>query len=368
MTDLDGIRMVTEPSREYLNERQLVDYRSKREACLNWLLTFGKDPEKVEGYARTTVKARAARMDLFYRWTWDEEGRYVADPTHEHADAFLRHLAYEDRSNADRSNYQKALQMLMKWRHHELGHDEYEPAITFYTDDSASQPRDYLTREERSLVREASLEYGSIPGYNDLSPEQRDRWKAYLAQRFEKPKSEVSPKDWDRANGWKIPSLVSASLDAGLRPIEVKRARTHWVDVPNQVLRIPKDESSKNTENWIVSIQERTAEMLERWLRERETYAMYDDTDELWLTRQGNPYQSRSLKHVLERLFEIADISSDGRSISWYAIRHSVGTYMTREEGLAAAQAQLRHKSEQTTMRYDQAPPEDRRAALDRMG
>lgn len=41
---------------------------------------------------------------------------------------------------------------------------------------------------------------------------------------------------------------------------------------------------------------------------------------------------------------------------------------MTREKGLAAAQAQLRYNSEQTTMRYDQAPPEDRRAALDRIG
>ncbi|PSQ23323.1 hypothetical protein BRD01_06770 [Halobacteriales archaeon QS_8_65_32] len=30
-------------------------------------------------------------------------------------------------------------------------------------------------------------------------------------------------------------------------------------------------------------------------------------------------------------------------------------------------QAQLRHKSEQTTMRYDQTPVEDRRDALDRM-
>jgi len=44
--------------------------------------------------------------------------------------------------------------------------------------------------------------------------------------------------------------------------------------------------------------------------------------------------------------------------------RHSTATYMAREEDLAAAQAQLRHKSPQTTMRYDQAPVEDRRDAL----
>jgi hypothetical protein len=41
---------------------------------------------------------------------------------------------------------------------------------------------------------------------------------------------------------------------------------------------------------------------------------------------------------------------------------------MTREEDLAAAQAQLRHKSEETTMKYDQTPVEDRKNALERMG
>lgn len=38
-----------------------------------------------------------------------------------------------------------------------------------------------------------------------------------------------------------------------------------------------------------------------------------------------------------------------------------------REEDLAAAQSQLRHKSPRTTMRYDQTPVEDRQDALDRM-
>ncbi|WP_251328495.1 hypothetical protein [Haloplanus pelagicus] len=56
MTDLDGITVVTEPSEESLNERQLSDYRSQREDCLKWLLTFGKNPDKVEGYAFETVR------------------------------------------------------------------------------------------------------------------------------------------------------------------------------------------------------------------------------------------------------------------------------------------------------------------------
>lgn len=41
---------------------------------------------------------------------------------------------------------------------------------------------------------------------------------------------------------------------------------------------------------------------------------------------------------------------------------------MTREEDLAAVQAQLRHKSEQSTMKYDQAPVKDRRDTLGTIG
>lgn len=368
MVSLDGIRVVTDQSRAVLNERQLLDYRAQREACLKWLLTFGKDPEKVEGYARTTVKARANRMDIFYRWVWQEEDGYTSMATHEHADSYMRYIAYKDSSNADKANHQKSVKMLFKWRQHEHGIDEWSPTISFSSDSGTTTPRDFLTMEERRRVREAALEYGSIPSYKSVSPDERDRWKAYLAQRFEKPKESVTKKDWERANGWKIPSLVWVSLDAGLRPIEVGRAVTTWVDLDNQLLRIPREESSKNSDHWRVGLTQRTTEILGRWLYERECYEKYEGTDALWLTRRGNPYSSSSLRYIMRRLCEIASISTDSRQLSWYAIRHSLGTYMTREEDLAATQAQLRHRSPQTSMKYDQVPVEDRRSALERMG
>jgi site-specific recombinase XerD len=108
--------------------------------------------------------------------------------------------------------------------------------------------------------------------------------------------------------------------------------------------------------------------MLTRWLQERRAHPDYDDCDALWLTREENRYGTGALSYLLGRLCEIADIETDNRQMSWYAIRHSVGTCMTREEDLAAAQTQLRHKSAETTMKYDQTPVEDRQDALDRMG
>ena len=367
MDELDELPVVTETSTEYLNPRQQLDYRNEREACLEWLLTFGKRPDQASGYALGTLKPGAYRMDRFYRFVWEQEGGYTVNVTHENADAWMKHLARENASVTHKRNCQKAVKRLFKWRHHEHGLSVWDPEITFAAETSTS-PRDYLTRDERSAVREAALEYGSVPKYNNLTPAARDRWKQYLAQRFEKPKSEVEPADWERANGWKVPSLVWTSLDAGLRPIEVQRSTISWIDVDNAVLRIPKEDSSKNREHWVIGLQSRTAEALDNWLAERETYEKYDDTDAIWLTRNSNSYQTTSLRYLLQQLCEVADIDTTHRQMSWYTIRHSVGTYMTREEDLAATQAQLRHKSAETTMKYDQAPVEDRQDALDRMG
>jgi integrase len=366
MSGLDVIPGVSNPSASFLNHRQLLDYRSEREQCIEWLLAIGKNPDRGEGYAEGTVKSRSYRMDQFYRWVWEEIGGYTMGITHDHADGWMRELARGDASMAHKSNCQKAVKMLFKWRSHEKGSKKWDPEITF-SGGKQTQPRDYLTREERSSINEAALEYGSVPSYNNLTPAERDRWKRHLSQRFEKPKEDIEPSDWDRANGWKIPSLVWASLDAGLRPIEVERATVGWVDTSNQVLRIPKEDSAKNTENWIVSLRDQTATALERWIEERETYPAYDASNTLWLTREQNPYDTNSLKYLLENLCEVAGIDTENRQMSWYSIRHSVGTYMTREEDLAATQTQLRHRSAETTMKYDQAPVEDRQDALDRM-
>lgn len=368
-TSVQGITPINAPTREVLEDRQLVDYEEFKTSLIQWLLTFGKNPDKAEGYAPTTVRQVAQKTDKFFRWHWDKQEGYTTNITPNDADEYIKYLIYaeEEYSNGHMASTQKCLKRLFKYRRHELGENaDWEPDHSF--SQSATQARDYLTIEERKQIREAALEYGSVPAYNGLNPSERDRWKAHLAQRFEKPKAEVNPEDWKRANGWKIPSLVWTSLDTGLRPVEVQRATIQWVDIENSVLRIPKEESSKNRENWIVGVTERTATALNRWVEERTLYEQYADSDKLWLTREGNPYSSQSLIYVLKKLCEIANIPTENRKMSWYAIRHSVGTYMTREQDLAAAQAQLRHKSPETTMRYDQTPVEDRRNALDRMG
>ena len=363
------IPAVTGPVEERLTPRKLTDYTDYKESLLRWLSRLGKNPGRRQGYADETVRNVTYHADRFYRWKWDEIGRYTTEITPEEADDYLETLVMSDKEYSDSYIHtaQKCLKRIFKFWNAQRGKNyDWDSEFSFSINQHA--PKDYLTREERQAIREASLEHGSIPAYTSVTGDDRDRWNAYLAQRFEKPKAEVTEADWERANGWKVPSLVGVSLDAGLRPIEVERARTYWVDLQNSVLRIPKEESSKNEGNWIVALSDRTTDALERWMDERENYDRYDDTDALWLTRYGNPYGSCSLRRLLHRLCEVAEIDYENRRMSWYTIRHSVGTYMTREEDLAAAQAQLRHRSPKTTMKYDQAPVEERRNALDNMG
>lgn len=251
---IDDIVLVTEAVEAVLNQRQLMDYRNHREKLIRWMLTLGKDPDRADGYAWDTARQRAYRLDKFYRWVWDREGGYTLSITTDHADAYSKHLAYQDHSTSHKATIQKALKTLFKFQRFEQGTDvEWDPVVTFTDTGGTHQPRDFLTRAERRLLKEAALEYGSIPNYNSLTPAERDRWKVHLAQRFEKPKAEISKQDWTRANGWKYPSIVWVSMDAGLRPKEVGRARLTWLDLENAMLRIPKGDSTKNEGNWNVS-------------------------------------------------------------------------------------------------------------------
>jgi len=365
---INGVKLATGKAEEYLNNREIVSYREHRRNLIQWLLTYGKNPNLSEGYAQSTVKQRAYRLDKLYRKVWRAEGQYTEDITTVHADAWMTDLAESEYSRSYKVACQKAVKSLFKWKRHAKGrHVEWDPLLKF-SQSRADNPRDFLTRNERQLIREASLSYGSVPHYSSVTPGERDRWKRHLAQRFGIPKAEVGLEEWNRANSWKVPSIIWTAMDAGLRPIEVGRARVSWVDLDNGVLRIPKEDSAKNTENWTVSLLDRTALFLEEWLAERELYDKYEHSDLLWLTRCCNPYSSRSLNRIFRKLCHEAGINLSTRDLTWYSIRHSVGTYMTREEDLAAAAAQLRHKSVQTTMIYDQTPIEDRRDALERMG
>lgn len=365
-TTVEGIPTATEATIDRLNQRQLLDYRHHRTDYIQWLLTLGKNPEQFEGYTQSTARTRADKHDQFCRWVWDEYDGYTLSFTHDHADAYLKHLAFSDLAQSSRPTYQKALLAYFRWKAEERGGTEWKPDRRFTHRPDTSIPREYFDREERRLLREAALEYGSIPHYNNVTPDERRRWKQYLARRLQKPIEEVSKADWERVNGWKYASMVWTGIDAALRPIEVERATVEWVDTDRGILRIPRS-ASKNDVPWEVALTERTTMALTKWLQQRSQYERYDGRDELWLTKYGNPYGSRSLSRIVSRLCEIAEIPTQGREDSWYAIRRGTITDMVDEGDLSSARQQARHKDPRSTMRYDQAPTDRRRDILERL-
>jgi hypothetical protein len=188
----DDVPLVIDPDREYLNARQLEDYRQHRENLLEWLYRKGKDPDRQEGYSHTVTRNMAYRISKIYRWLWERQDRYTTNLSHNQADAYVRGLAGKDWKNSNKAQYVKALKRLFKWKRHERNGDQWEPEITFHPSSEEYQPQDFFTLEERKRLREASLEYGSVPAYGNLTPDERSRWKSHLAQRFEKPKNSFS--------------------------------------------------------------------------------------------------------------------------------------------------------------------------------
>jgi len=324
-----NISIVPSKCENYLTEKQAVDYREYRKTFIKYLLREGKNPKKAKGYSPYSVRETATRCGRFDLWAWREGQGYRTPPTFEEAKAYMKEVAFRDVAESTKGKTREALLRYSGWLQAKFGHDEWEFDWAFDSGGSNVGPRDFLTDDERHKIRQAALNEG---------------------------------------DGWKFTSMVWTSLDAALRPVEVRRARTSWVDVENGVLRIPREDSAKNEGNWKVGLMDKTASALEHWLEERRDGEKYQKTDRLWLTRCGNGYGSKELGRLLRRLCDKADIDHEDRQMSWYAIRHSTGTYMTKERDLAATKAQLRHRDVKTTMKYDQVPVEDRRDALDKMG
>lgn len=321
------IKLAPEPNAELLNERELADYREHRYQFIQWLLNEGKTPQKHEGYSEYTCYETGYRTARFDKWVWDREEQYLWPPTPEAATAYVTGSVSErDIANATRGKIEEALQRYFRFVATTGGGDAWEHD-QIWTSSGDDAPRDYLSRDERRQV------YQTVLSGDDY--------------------------------GWRETSLVATSLDAALRPVEVKRASTDWIDLANNALRIPREDSSKNKNNWTAALSTRTVTALRHWTDARAEKPMYDGTDAIWLTREATRYSSRSLARLLRRIFDDAGIPPAGRDVTWYMLRHHVGTYLTQEMDLAAAAEQLRHTSITTTAKYDQSPIEDRKTAIE---
>jgi site-specific recombinase XerD len=349
-------------------------YRDFKEKFLTWMGTIGKNPQKREAYSKATIRVTHYKIEDIFRWKWKREGEFsITFDTAEAYTYLASRLAATDNSDRTYTDYEKAVKRFHEYER-SVNNENY-PTLEDYIEENEKKPlefdrndtskstKDKLHKDELRRLYNASLTVYSVKSYhnNRMSADERDRIKAVLAERLHKPKGDIGPADFKKANSWKIPSLVAASVNLGLRPVEIKRANKDWIDLQNKKMVFPAKDSAKSDDPWVCDLSSEAVTALTKWLDERIAYDKYDERDALWLNQQGNRYSVQSLNLKLDDLLEEAGIEAGVRDLSWYSIRHGAATYWANETNLEKAAQQLRHSRLETTKRYirDNSHPTD---------
>jgi integrase len=205
---IDGVVLIPEPTEEYLNQRQLEDYRAYRADMIKWLLNLGKNPDKVEGYAVDTVKQRAYQIDQFYRWIWEQGDGYTLKATTDLADKYSKELAYEDHSRTHKAQAQKSIKTLFKYLNHERGEDiDWEPEVKFNNGGKTHQVRDYLSSEERRKIKQANLAWSWKTLLQKFAPEDF-QMKGATESELKQMMAEVNRSDYAESTKVKFKTAV----------------------------------------------------------------------------------------------------------------------------------------------------------------
>lgn len=346
-------------------------------AFYEWMRTKGKNPDRQKPLSESVSENYYRRVDQIFRVVIDR-----TDPadktvlTHDQADLVVKWLDRNEicQRNGDpyletsKRKFSNALVKYFAWRHDQRSDAEkWRPRINF--SDGEHENADRLNFEERWQVRQAAIDYGSLPSYYETSEAERENIDSFVAQRLGKPKSEVTRKDWERADtSLKVGSLIAVTLETGIIPIEVGRARTDWYDQKRNILKITKEDAGKDRPTTELPLTEETGKLLSKWIQERRHYEKYDGTNRLWLNREGNPYDSKNLCYLLRQLCEEAGIDHEDRNIVWYSLRHNLGQSIEETEDISQARDQLRHKYLETTKQtYGESTIESRRHTLEQV-
>lgn len=188
---IDGIGVLSQNSERPLNELQLEDYRDHRRGLIKWALNLGEESRPGTGVRTVHGRSPCTKARQVLPLIWKQEDDYTLNISTSHADEFVYELAQQDHSNSSKAGCIKSLKMLFNYKSFKQQKEiEWGPPVNFSSGLETYAPRDYLTPDELKRLME-SLKLGTIPNYRSVTPRERSRWKAYLAQRFEKPKNEI---------------------------------------------------------------------------------------------------------------------------------------------------------------------------------
>lgn len=339
-----------------LGQKRETLFRNRLAEFEVYLQTKAKDPLKEDGYAEKSIPTRISRVVAVIDWIWNKHGVSLSIST-EQADEAMKALKTNDLTRIDGQPFsgnskRKMGNALENW--FQLHETDYSVKVSFDESGEASEQADPFTKNEIDRLWEAALDYKTIPSYNNLSPDERDRWRKHLAQELGKPQDQVNPDDWKKVNtNWKIPSIVGTTKSAAWRPAFFERCEVDWYNPASQTIVVPAEHAVKTQKEWTQHLSDDAAFSLDRWLEQRSNIAKYDDSSKIWLTRKSNPYSSSSLNDLLDDLIDEAGINIRGRTLVWYSWRHTLGTYLYDEyRDLEIVAENLRHSNLSTAKDY----------------
>lgn len=362
------LKYISHEAIDHLNHQQRTIFTEMWEEFIHYLEVKGKNPKKKEGYAESSIRPLARRAYQTQQFVWEHKSR-TAKLTPEYADQFVEALNQDTFTTSDGEPYSEcskrkflsAIEAYFRFQ----GID-WTPEISFQ-DTPSDEGADAFTRAEREGLFDAASEYKSPPAYKNVSPEERDRWNAELAQFLGTPKSKIGPDDWaELQQFWKLPSLIAVALDCGCRAGMIERLETQQINLDAGRLITPSEKALKNDRSWDNELSDRSITCLRHWFRQRANRPKYDDSDHVWLNRQGNPYNSHTLNSLLQNLMDQADIKPNGRKLSWHSIRHSTGCYLyNKYNDLTIVAETLRQNTLEAARRYAHPTPETKKEAVE---
>lgn len=366
-TDPD-LEFLSSSSIAHLNHQQKILYKDQREDLITYLRQKGKNPQRNRGYSASNIRPMARRIHQVHEFAWQEDPTsLILSP--DDADQFISALNQDTVLASDgnpytegsKRKYRQALEAYFRFRD-----INWEPDIKF-SDGEGKFSSDPFLLDEREQLLNASYEYRSPPTYGNVSPTERNRWNRHLAQELGKPKESIGPADWDNLRtSWKFPSLLSTTLDCGWRAAMVGRLKIPLVNLDEGHIIIPPKIAVKNNKKWTAELSERSTRMLQLWSEQRNNRPKYDDDDRIWLNRKGNPYNSKTLNHLLRNLIDLAGIDAEGRTLTWHSIRHSTGMYIyDQHKDLGLVAEILRHSSLEAARKYSHPTPESKQDVIE---
>lgn len=339
-----------------LTSLEIEMYENWRDDLAEWAHMRGKNPLFGEGYSASVVESRIYQIDDFSEWVFNNYA-FTTSFQKEMANAYWnRVLLPNDNKLGTNRKRANSIQLIYKKRGDEWNIPNSTEVYQQINKKDATGFTDWLRKDELDQIKHASLRAYATPNREEMTADEEEEWAAHIAQQLRKPRSELTDEDWEnRANSYKIPSMVYVSCDVGFRPAEIERARVQWFKgtLDEGEITIPKEESTKNSDNWHCALSDESVRLMRAWLDEREKISKYENTDEVWLTREGNPYDSDSLRRpILQNLMDEAGIDRDHRESGWYMIRRGIGTKLGKKKRIEAVMSQLRITSPKTAKRY----------------